>query len=42
MGWSAVCEECEHEWEPVTEDQEPPEECPICQSSDVLVEGAED
>lgn len=35
---SAVCEECEHDWEPVEDDEEAPERCPRCQSTDILVE----
>lgn len=36
--WTAVCEECEHDWEPVEEGQEPPEHCPLCSSTEILVE----
>lgn len=39
--WTAVCEECEHEWENAAIDDEHPERCPLCHSEDILVEDAD-
>lgn len=36
-GWTAVCEGCDYEWEQLREEDEPPQECPLCDSTDLVV-----
>ena len=42
MGWTAVCEECDYEWIQLREEDEPPECCPLCDGTDLVVVGIDD